>query len=151
MLQWRCVRERCPAPLAERDAGVTVFLAWSQDPFLLYGAFDLLDDVVVPSPYSDRPYSGDSVEIFLAAAQLNYRFDYHQLVEAPKSASQADFAQIDIGPATVGRLTDYVQDYLERSAALQDQDDDGRIPGLDPYRRTALAGGGPDSTRGVCR
>jgi hypothetical protein len=109
--QWRCVRERCPASLSERDAGVTVFLAWSREPFLLYGGFDLLDDVVVPSRDSERPYSGDSVEIFLAADQLNFQFDYQALVAAPKSASQAAFAQIDVGPATAGRLADYVQDY----------------------------------------
>lgn len=109
--QWRCIRDRCPALLSERDAGVTASLAWSRDPFVLYGAFDLFDDVIVPSRYPDRPYSGDSVEIFLAADRLDYPSDYYALVAAPRSVSQSAFAQIDIGPAPVRSLADYVQDY----------------------------------------
>lgn len=109
--QWECIRNRCAAPLSARDAGVTAYLAWSEDPFVLYAAFDLVDDVIVASRYPDRPYSGDCVEIFIAADDLDYTRDYRSLVEAPRSKSQSAFAQIDIGPASVAPAAYYVQDY----------------------------------------
>ena len=79
---------------------MTAYLAWSEAPFVLYAAFDVVDDVIVTSRNPDQPSSGDCVEIFIAAGDLDYTRDYQLLVAAPRSKSQSAFAQIDIGPAS---------------------------------------------------
>ncbi len=114
--QWLCIRDRCPAPISAHDIGVSAYLAWGRDPLVLYAAFDIADETVAPSPDPDHPYGGDSIELFLAAADLTYPRDYHELVEAPRRVAQSAFAQIDITPVPFKSLGHYLQDYRTDSS-----------------------------------
>jgi len=93
--QWQRIRDAVPRPLF----AIKVYMTW--DDRYYYIAGDVLDNAVraVPatSPY---PYSGDCIEVYFAAKQMNSRLDIHDLVEGG-TRGQAAFFQLEVPPVTL--------------------------------------------------
>jgi len=120
--RWVRVDNASPARETASDSGALMALYMSHDIDYWYVAAHVTDNTFI-SPLPGHPYSGDCLELFVAAAHTESEHEMHYLID--KIQGQRALAQIQVPRTQLDRMLEHLSAWRTDTGLLQSVVQDG--------------------------